>query len=352
MTQSARWIFCFLTGCLSVLFAEIFLGSFPAAFTSVWGLIGVYPIYALHILLLLSIAFSRGLPNLRTLYALGALFGLYEAYLTKVLWVNPWGDLQLHLAGVSWFAVLALVFYWHPLMSFILPAFAAEWLLTTTPAARSIVPAAWHARFQSPGSKARLALVLGAMLGLNQAGQTQQAFASLRGLPDALLLTGAIWWWQSTRRRAELSELLPSAKASRVLAGILIVFFVLVGAGLRVEVFPGPVGQLVILALYGVFAWMAWRGLQSPKPAFNAEMPEAPFMHAKYLALLVVACYGTSAVVQVLLPTARIPLFGLFLVAGMLAGIWLVVVNVLSALGLRRPGSRQAIDVVNPDAAN
>jgi hypothetical protein len=342
--RKSRWGFCVLTGCLSVFFAEVALGSYPSAYTSIWGWVGVFPVYALHILLLLSVAFSRGVPSLRTLYSLGAVFGLYEAYLTKMLWVHTWGDFQLQFAGVSWFAVIALVFYWHPLMAFILPAFTAELLLTSTPPNRSIIPAAWRARFVSPRSKTRLALLVGVLLGLNQAGQAQMPFVSLRGFPDALLLAAAVWWWQSRGARGSLAEFLPSRKACFWLAAGLIAHFMLIGGGLRVEVFPGAAGQSTILALYGFFAWMAWRGLQSPVACVEVEPLEAePAFKAKHFAYLVLACFGTSAATQTLLPTVRAPLFAAFLLAGMLGGIVLVAVNLFKALRRRRVHAPPAI---------
>ncbi|GAB4521765.1 MAG: hypothetical protein Fur0018_02610 [Anaerolineales bacterium] len=74
--------------------------------------------------------YRHGRPKLAALTFGGMLFGLYEAYNTKVLWMPGWGDASLYLGNLALVETLVLVFWWHPWFSFITPLVLAERLLT------------------------------------------------------------------------------------------------------------------------------------------------------------------------------------------------------------------------------
>ncbi|MFO7944382.1 MAG: hypothetical protein R6U51_08825 [Anaerolineales bacterium] len=65
-----------------------------------WGLLVVVPLYGLHILVLAHLVYRSPQPHFPSLIFAGMLFGLYEAYLTKVLWDPPWGE-ALIIGGVA-----------------------------------------------------------------------------------------------------------------------------------------------------------------------------------------------------------------------------------------------------------
>ena len=48
MNVRTKLMFWALLGCLSVIFAEVVSGSSLFPFLSLWGIIGVFPLYALH----------------------------------------------------------------------------------------------------------------------------------------------------------------------------------------------------------------------------------------------------------------------------------------------------------------
>ena len=60
--------------------------------------------------------------SLRTLYFVSLLFGMYEAYITKVLWSPPWNPGSLRIAGIALAETTLLVFFWHAV--FFIPAAA------------------------------------------------------------------------------------------------------------------------------------------------------------------------------------------------------------------------------------
>jgi hypothetical protein len=85
-----RLVFWALMGALSVVFAEVVACSTPFPFIHPWGVLVVVPLYSLHTLVLAPLVFRRRMVRLTSLWLAGAIFGLYEAYVTKVLWHPGW----------------------------------------------------------------------------------------------------------------------------------------------------------------------------------------------------------------------------------------------------------------------
>lgn len=118
-----------LLGLLSMLFAEIFSGSSQLWFIDPFAVFLTLPLYMFHTLFLLIIAFRTKRTNIRHLYWLGVLFGLYEAVITKVLWQGYMHEGEPALGtilGVAAIETPILIFFWHPIFSFILPILTYE----------------------------------------------------------------------------------------------------------------------------------------------------------------------------------------------------------------------------------
>lgn len=89
-----------------------------------WGIGVVFPLYATHALIYFNIAIRARRAGWKGLYALGAMFGLYEGWVTRVLWFGyevEQGPVLGTWLNVAWFEVFALVLFWHPVMAFVLP---------------------------------------------------------------------------------------------------------------------------------------------------------------------------------------------------------------------------------------
>lgn len=113
-----------LLGVLSMFFAEVFSGASQAWFFSIWGLFITFPLYLAHTVFLFWIAFRTKRTSLAQLYLFGVIFALYESWITKVLWVgyfNSQGPGFGTFLGLGVLEFPVLVFFWHPIMSFILP---------------------------------------------------------------------------------------------------------------------------------------------------------------------------------------------------------------------------------------
>ncbi len=115
-----------LVGILSVYTAEVFAGSSPFWFIDpIFSPILLIPLYMLHTIILFNLAWKTRRIKMYQLYLLGVIFGLYESWITKVLWAgyfdqngNPaWGKFM----GFAIAETLVLITFWHPIYSFILP---------------------------------------------------------------------------------------------------------------------------------------------------------------------------------------------------------------------------------------
>jgi len=120
-----------LIGTLSMFFAEVFSGASQTWFINGWGILVTFPLYLAHLLFFLAIAMRTKRTSLSQLYLFGVMFALYEAWITKVLWAGYMDTEGPSLGtflglGVAEFPVL--VFFWHPVMSFIVPILVFEML--------------------------------------------------------------------------------------------------------------------------------------------------------------------------------------------------------------------------------
>jgi hypothetical protein len=132
MNKKSQFLLWISLSMMSVFFAEVISGSMKYPLLDIWGYVIVIPLYGLHCLLLFMVAkkvFKEQAIPLYFLYILGMIFGLYEDYLTKVLWTGLSPD-SLNFMGIAVLDYIVLVFFWHPFFSFIIPLYAFETLMT------------------------------------------------------------------------------------------------------------------------------------------------------------------------------------------------------------------------------
>jgi len=124
----------FLFGFLSMIFAEVFSGASPLWFLGIWGWFVTLPLYWAHALLLLNLAMKYERTSLTQLYLWGVIFGLYEGWMTKVIWAGYMGDIPAYGVflgfAVGEFFVIAL--FWHALFSFIIPILVFQIIVQAT----------------------------------------------------------------------------------------------------------------------------------------------------------------------------------------------------------------------------
>jgi hypothetical protein len=113
-----------LIGLIVLICAEVFSGaSLRIGLWNPWTLLVTYWLYFAHFFFFTTLAVRTGRTSLSALYLWGVLFGLYESWITKVIWrgYNADGKFALGHIGPFGFSEISMVFIFHPVASFILP---------------------------------------------------------------------------------------------------------------------------------------------------------------------------------------------------------------------------------------
>ena len=125
----------------------------------------MFPLYLAHLLLFFNLAVLFRKTSLSSLYLWGILFGMYESWITKVTWAGYMGQ-QPQWGTVLGFApaeFLIIIFFWHPVMSFMVPLFLFETLSTSQDRDNPVM--AGHAALLLRGKWSTAALALLAATG-------------------------------------------------------------------------------------------------------------------------------------------------------------------------------------------
>jgi hypothetical protein len=236
-------------------------GSFPYTFVHPAGYVLVMPLYTLHLLILASICYRRRTPRFSTLFIAGCIFGMYEAYITKVLWNPPWGGGDsLRIAGVAVIELLVIAWLWHPLMAFILPLLAGG-TLSRNKALVTGLPPKLHGLLKNKYSKMLLIGVLwaGLMQGA-QMGPFDALVTPIISLVAIMLL--ATRFYKKVGRRYTMRQLLPDRKQRNKLLVLLLAFYAITAIVLNPGSWPGLIGHITIWILYASLFWLLDRNLK------------------------------------------------------------------------------------------
>lgn len=268
------WLFWLLLAAASTFFAEVISGASPFAFFTAWGLLVVLPLYGLHTLILAALAFCNGPPRFSTLFFAGMLFGLYEAYITKVLWAPPWFE-TVKVLGVDLVSFTLLVPYWHTFMSFIVPLLVVEALATSSSSVLANLPRRAQAWLARPGVLYALAFGFGL---LQTAGEPQQGQAFISAVLHLTVMAALFWLWRRVAgQRFALAELLPRSSALTVMAVLLATMYIAQGIFLLPENMPSLAGQVGIWLIYALVILAFRRSVSVP----GAEAAAGPALFAK-----------------------------------------------------------------------
>ncbi len=264
LPRKHQWLFWIILAAFSTFFAEVFSGSDMFPFFHGWGLLVVVPLYGLHIILLANLVYRADKPRFPSLVFAGMLFGLYEAYLTKVLWAPPWGD-PVIIAGFAPIETLVLVFWWHAWFSFIIPLLIAEKLLTGSTDLALSFPGKIGKFLNSWGGLAAVIIFGGLFQSINSPSVGQSL---LSGLSTSAVLVGVVFLWkQITKDQSyNMEDLLPNQKQFKWLLIPTGIMYLVMGILVRPDWYPGFIGHLMIWILYGVSFYLLSRSRNIPEP--------------------------------------------------------------------------------------
>lgn len=282
LPRKHQWLFWIILACFSTFFAEVLSGSDMFPFFHGWGLLVVVPLYGLHSILLASLVYRAPQPRFSSLVFAGMIFGLYEAYITKVLWAPPWGD-PLILAGIAPIETLVLVFWWHAWFSFIIPLLVAEKLLSGSTSLGECLPGKLGAFFNSWGGLAAVMVFGGLFQSINSPSVAESLLSGL-STTGVLVLLVLIWKRVTRGRTYSMAELLPSPTQFKRLLIPTGILYLATGILIRPEAYPGWVGHLMIWLLYGLsFSLLSWSQKNAQVIKGGADLPA--WQPKKWLAL-------------------------------------------------------------------
>ena len=128
--DKSRLILILLIGLLSMFIPEVFAGSSgPIWFLNPVGLILAFPLYLFHSMLFINLAVRTNKTSIPQLYLWGVIFGLYESWITKVLWYGfpgSEGPIFGYYRGIAILEFSILVLFWHPVFAFVIPVLVYE----------------------------------------------------------------------------------------------------------------------------------------------------------------------------------------------------------------------------------
>jgi hypothetical protein len=305
---TVKLLFWVLLGSLSVILAEVVSFSSPFAFFNTWGILVVFPLYTLHTLVLAFLIFRRKQITLPVLFLAGMLFGLYEAYITKVLWNPTWGDAHIMLGGVAVVQTAVLILFWHPFMAFILPVILAENLFTTSNETFVALPTKIQSILNSRRGRIASLVAFAVYCGIYQGTNAPSPWtALLSGLSATAVFGGLALWWSIVQRKHALTfrQLLPAGKEAAVLAGLLGLLYLLSGLFTRPEAMPHTIGpHLTIWAIYALAIVLLLANLKNA-PVFNEAFDSASHPPAwKWMAGFWVVLLFSAAIFTLVKPAA------------------------------------------------
>ncbi|MBR9675416.1 hypothetical protein GOV05_00215 [Candidatus Woesearchaeota archaeon] len=264
VSKSKKLFFWVILGSLSVLFAEVIAGSSAYPFFTAWGLLVVFPLYALHTVFFFYIIYTYGKPTLPVLYTAGMLFGMYEAYMTKVVWTSyiDTGPI-LSLGGIAVFETLLLVLVWHSILAFMVPLFIAETHLTKSKNIISLLPE----KIRKHGKTLFIVLLVfgGLFTSLNSPNLVHSLTSTLFSGGVVLLLMFS--WKKKGYDKYSIEDLLPSKKAFKTITSLLIALYLVLLFIIKFDSIPGFLPQLIVWVVYALLIWLLVKNLAKSRKA-------------------------------------------------------------------------------------
>ena len=320
----ARAGFLLWVALLAFTLPEVFAGTGAGWLTRPDVYILAIPLYALHFLLLCHIALKTKRPSWPALYLLGILFGLYETWITKVVWAGYPNEDGFSMGSFgAWFGVhetIGLILFYHAVTSFLLPLAVLTRLF---PAYASAFPAPDWIFGNTRWALARrigLALIWGVISGHNM---PDPHLYLISWLP---MLLGLAFGYLLLRNTAAARPALGrwgQWGAAFWLALIYVASFVL----LRTEAIPPAPALAITVGLYLLLALLFWRQPLS-KPARTQPATSPARMPLFWLIVVFLIGLATSAGISAGIGLAAgiavLPFIGMVLLGAGLF-MWLVV---------------------------
>ena len=307
-------------GFVVLICAELFSGAtLKMGFWHPWTLVVTYWLYFAHFFLFTTLAVRTGRTSLASLYLWGVLFGMYESWITKVIWHGYGGDGHFAMGSIGpfGFSEISMVFFFHPVISFLLPL-AVTCLLC--PPLRAIFPdLAWLTQKGRRGRAARAFLFVSfaPIMAMNSGG-------GINLISNALFVVGCLLICLRLGRRAfQLSsgrELVVFSRKGLIGLSIYLgLLYVVTYLRLRPDGLPSVGVQLLTFAVYPVVIFGLWAHQARPiecEGSASVDADELPRVRKWFVLLLLCAWTLTPLAGMPYLFAPIVPVFVLWTVGG------------------------------------
>jgi hypothetical protein len=254
-----------LIGLLSLLFGELFAGSTHIWFLDPWSIIVVIPLYLIHLLFFLKLAIKYKKTSPVHLYLFGTLFGMYESWLTQVLWFGYTNQAPMNgtIAGIAIGEFLVLVFFWHPIFSFMLPIYVYEILtlsaLKNTDSALYlgvIIPSHCQTLVKSSFNSRSIIffLCIGSVItAFNFGGQILHVLLTFIVTYGLIIL---LYKKSSEKQVLSIKSLELTESGFKKAMVYLILLYIIMFFVINLQGFPGLLGIVSVIVIYFIFAML------------------------------------------------------------------------------------------------
>ncbi len=250
-----------LFGTISMYFGQVMTYASPLWFLNIGDILFSFPNFILQSLFFINIALRYKKTDFKHLYLLGVLFGLYEAWITKVVFNGYSSDVFWgKIGGIAIFETLTLVFFFHPVFSFILPIMIVEiYAYTMSKDINTILPN--HIKYFEKDSLKTVILFLfvvlwpSAVLGVILGTQILSAVIAIMANWLIILILISIINRKSIDNKTKLSiyDLKLSDRNFKILTVLLVIYY-LIGLFLnKASLLPNiALPYIIVFTIYGL----------------------------------------------------------------------------------------------------
>lgn len=248
---SRFWSYLFM-GSLVMLTAEVFAGASLLWYLDIFALLITLPLYLSHMLLYYNLAKRTGKTSIWHMYLWGMLLALYEGPIAKVLWIGYNADTPPILGtigGVAIFEFVTLVFFYHPIFSFIFPLSIFQLLFSGK---GRVLPPYWQ-KFERLGTVSQIFVVI-FIISLSSLSMVSSGFAipvQFLATAGSIFILALIYKYKGSQISEEVLVL--GNTGMKVLVGYMVLLYTFTFITLRPEGIPTSVLPYLIIVIFAVF---------------------------------------------------------------------------------------------------
>ncbi|MCY3414484.1 MAG: hypothetical protein INQ03_22745 [Candidatus Heimdallarchaeota archaeon] len=287
-------------GFLAFTIVEILAGSSPNWIIQPWTYFVTIPLYTLHFLFFISLAIRYQKTTLKELYLFGIIIGLYETWITKVIWSGYGHDGNFALGSVLGMGIqetLLLTLFWHPLLAFVFPLVIINSYLYNVESSHLFPDLYWLTTDQKNAKLLRYSIFIFGVLILAANGGNPITVL-ITAVPNLILLyLGKRLLFKEQGTEALEEALYSRGMSFKVISFLLAFLYIVTFIFIFPEHIPGYTTILVTIAYYLVFIYF----LVKAKPYEGHQMYETKINWFKWYSIMFIFAALFSLIIPVVM---------------------------------------------------